>query len=379
MADQSLLGQSQPSWRNSPKRSLTARISLIFRSGMVNRNIASTAKRRLVGVGIRGWVPVCWPDMTTPGHHPVALGDQLLDADLERVERRQLLADPLERRAGLVGLPMDELVVVHHIVGHELAQPLDPSLVLGKVVATIPLPVGPLGVGFGDGAVWAPMGGPDDNSPGTVARIDPRTNKVVATVKVGRGPFGIGVAGGAVWVANGKDRTISRIDPVTNKVVATIRVGVPSQDYRGLAAGPEGVFVLNGDNTVSRIDPATSMVVATIAVPNCCVGEVAVGLGGVWISNAKDGTVSRIDLATNKVATTIKVSAQSPFGIGIADGAVWVTSAPDSTVYRIDPVTNTVVARINVTGGNHSLAAGAGAVWVQGLDQDRISRIDPSR
>ena len=183
----------------------------------------------------------------------------------------------------------------------------------------------------------------------------------------------------AVWVANSKERTVSRIDPAINKVVATIRVGVPSQDYRGLAAGPEGVFVLNGDNTVSRIDPATSRVVATIAAPNCCVGEAAIGLGGVWISNAQDGTVSRIDLATNKVAATIKVGAQSPFGIGIADGAVWVTSAPDSTVYRIDPVTNTVVARINVTGGNHALATGAGAVWVQGLDQERISRIDPGR
>ena len=250
---------------------------------------------------------------------------------------------------------------------------------LGKVVAIVPLPALPLGVGFGDGSVWAVMAGPDNNSPGTVARIDPRSNRVVATTTVGSFPVRAGSGAGGVWVTNNLDSTVSRIDPATNKVVDTIKVGAPSADYRGLAAGPEGVFVLNGDNTVSRIDPATGKVVATIAVPNCCDGEIVLGLGEVWLSNGQDGTVSRIDLATNEVAATIRVGAQSPFGVGVVDGAVWVTSAADSTVFRIDPATNTVVAPINVTGGNHSLTAGAGAVWVQGLDKNVVTKIDPNR
>jgi DNA-binding beta-propeller fold protein YncE len=90
--------------------------------------------------------------------------------------------------------------------------------------------------------------------------------------------------------------------------------------------------------TVSRIDPATGRVVATVAIPQCCDGELAIGLGSVW-----------------------------------------VTASSDKTVWRIDPTTNRVVGKIKVNGENHSLATGAGAVWVQGLESNLVTRIDPNR
>ena len=291
---------------------------------------------------------------------------------------------------------------------------------VGAVAATITLPDsgGPLGVAYGHGSVWTMLAGPSDKAPGLVARIDPSnnriiarvpvgkfparaaagagaiwvtnhddntvsrinpdTNKVTATIRVGRGPFGIGSAGGAVWVANSATRTVSRIDPATNKVT-TIQVGPFTSDFRGLAAGPNGIWVANTNNTISRIDPTTSRVVATLHIDNCCDSELAVGLGSVWLSNAKNGTVSRIDSATNTLVTTIKVGSTSPFGIGVGSGAVWVTASSDKTVWRIDPTTNQIVGKIQVTGENHSLATGAGAVWVQGLENNLVTRIDPNR
>lgn len=51
---QSAVGQGQPSWRNMPRRSLTARISEILPSVTVNHQICSTSKERLVGSGMRG-------------------------------------------------------------------------------------------------------------------------------------------------------------------------------------------------------------------------------------------------------------------------------------------------------------------------------------
>lgn len=51
---QSSLGQSQPSWRNMPRRSLTARISATRPARTVKIQICSTSQRRPVGSGIRG-------------------------------------------------------------------------------------------------------------------------------------------------------------------------------------------------------------------------------------------------------------------------------------------------------------------------------------
>ena len=43
--------------------------------------------------------------------------------------------------------------------------------------------------------------------------------------------------------------------------------------------------------TVSRIDPATGRVVATVAIPQCCDGELAIGLGSVWVTTSSDKAV----------------------------------------------------------------------------------------
>jgi YVTN family beta-propeller protein len=242
-----------------------------------------------------------------------------------------------------------------------------------RVVATIPVGEGPTEAVHGAGALWV-----TNSQDNTVTRIDPTSNKAVATIPVGAGPNSIGYAAGAVWVANSQDTTVTRIDPTRNKVVATIPVGAIPLDFRGLAASPDAVWAANGDNTVSRIDPTTNKVVATIAVPNCCDGGIAIGLGSVWLSNALNGTVIRIDPATNRVITTINVGAPTPSGIGIADGAVWTVLGGTGIVARIDPASNTIVHRVAVFQGAHSLTVEAGAVWVEG-DANTITRIDPTQ
>src|SRR6204780_2061902 len=58
-------GQSQPSWANMPRRSLTARISVTLPRSRVKIQICSTSKWRSVGFGMRGWNPVCVPLATS--------------------------------------------------------------------------------------------------------------------------------------------------------------------------------------------------------------------------------------------------------------------------------------------------------------------------
>ena len=48
----------------------------------------------------------------------------------------------------------------------------------------------------------------------TVSQIDPKTNRVVGrAIPVGDDPIGIAFGNGAVWTANHQDGTVTRITP----------------------------------------------------------------------------------------------------------------------------------------------------------------------
>ena len=64
-----------------------------------------------------------------------------------------------------------------------------------------------------------------------------------------------------------------------------------------------------------------------------------------------------------------------PSSLAVGEGAVWVLGLEDSTLSRIDPETKKVVKRFRLRRAPTDIAAGAGAVWVKG--DGRLARIDP--
>ena len=64
-----------------------------------------------------------------------------------------------------------------------------------------------------------------------------------------------------------------------------------------------------------------------------------------------------------------------PSSLAVGEGAVWVLGLEDSTLSRIDPETKKVVKRFRLRRAPTDVAAGAGAVWVKG--DGRLARIDP--
>jgi YVTN family beta-propeller protein len=92
----------------------------------------------------------------------------------------------------------------------------------------------PLGIAFGEGAIWVANASDD-----SVTRIDPFTGSS-RTISVGQGPTAVAVGSGAVWVSNTADSTVSRIDPALNEVVETIEIG--NAPY-GLAVSGDLVWV----------------------------------------------------------------------------------------------------------------------------------------
>ena len=239
-------------------------------------------------------------------------------------------------------------------------------------------------------SIWVPLCGD-----GAIARVDAKTLKVTATVKMagipGDGRIATGV--GSIWAITDRKGVVSRIDPDTNAAVAEIYVaggaaavefgeealwitsacegGAPRVEAKGGAKPAVACHVL------TRVNPHNNEIVETIEVgPKP--GRLAVGEGGVWTLNrGADGnaTVTRVDPATNKVVATITV------GEGVADGeiaaglgSVWI-SAPGVPLVRIDPRTNRAVQRFTGDGGGAVLVA-HGSLWVA-VGPQLTWRLDP--
>jgi len=225
----------------------------------------------------------------------------------------------------------------------------------GTPVAVGADPCGSLIVAFD--SVWVPLCGD-----GTIARVDPKTSKITATLKTklasrdGRIATGVG----SIWAITDSKGVVSRIDPATNGVVAEIYVAGGAHT---VVFGDEALWITSENgNLVTRVNPHNNEIVETIEVgPKP--GRLAVGEGGVWTLNRGNGSVTRIDPATNKVVATI------PLGEGVATGeiaaglgSVWI-SAAGAPIIRIDPRNNRAVQRFTGQGGGAVLVA-HGSLWV---------------
>ena len=127
-------------------------------------------------------------------------------------------------------------------------------------------------------------------------------------------------------------------------------------------------------NAVAVIDPHDASLTSQIPV-GASPSHMAVGEGGVWVSNADDGTVSRLDRATRTVRQTIGVGS-APGAIAVGGGGVWVVNTLDRTLSWISPNTNQVVKTIPVGNGPSGVCVGGGGVWVANGDDRTVLRLD---
>jgi serine/threonine protein kinase/sugar lactone lactonase YvrE len=227
------------------------------------------------------------------------------------------------------------------------------------VARTVPLPTAPEGVAVTPDAVWV-----TDFQEGVVWRIDPATGAVVATIEVEFGPTDLTVTDRGVFVTLLTGQAIVRIDPATNTVAQTIRTPEPMNVIQADAHGDLWVAGLSG--TVRRVGPDGRFGRA-LDLPGPATG-VAAGFDAVWVAAAvadDQGRVLRIDPATGQVTATLTVGT-SPNGLAVGAGGVWVTGTADDTVWRIDPIPDRPQVRgtVDVAGAPLGIATTDDAVWV---------------
>jgi len=189
---------------------------------------------------------------------------------------------------------------------------------------------------------------------------------------------------------------IVRIDPESGGAIASARLSGAS----ALAVGAGGVYVTDfWGGTVRRLDPRTLRVIARLGlklpfelVPGDRVFlpyDVAVTARALWVSTAR-GVLARVAPDLNRVAT-VRLPLAATGEIAAGDGAVWVAEQL-AGVYRVNAAAGRVVARIEVGPRRRrlaiqSVALGEGAVFAIGTrigkhqvatGENALVRIDPA-
>ena len=237
----------------------------------------------------------------------------------------------------------------------------------GKITRRITAGRTPTTIAAGGGRLWMV-----DGEGRTVVRIDPATGKA-DTLATGATPTDVAIASGATWVANGTTRSdaltigttpdsVVRIDPATDlERTATLPHGEPdeySSPEARIAATGDAVWALTADGSIARLDPTT----ATIAhvTHGVDADQIAAGPAGVW---AVDGTgrLLELDRHTGAIRRRVRLPTRDVSGVTVGDDAAWVTGWDDGNLYRIGAAGG--VGSVEVGKGVTDLAVAGTAVW----------------
>jgi YVTN family beta-propeller protein len=158
----------------------------------------------------------------------------------------------------------------------------------------------------------------------------------------------------------------------------TRRIGAPRPSRRALLAAATAILVAAAlawaaIELLGGGDSGGPAVADTIPVGSEPLA-LAVGGGGVWVTNSGDGTVTRIDPATGDAGRPIRVG-ERPAGVAIGGGSVWVADSGSGTVSRLDPKTEASRGEIRVGARPSAIRFGFHRVWVANVNDDTVSRI----
>lgn len=226
------------------------------------------------------------------------------------------------------------------------------------------------GIGASENAVWACA------TPGTIMRIDPKTNDVAATIEVpkineqGRLPS----SGDQVWLLTGDGDQLAGLSEKTDKLGEPIDLGTFCTDVADRVDGStlwvvcasEGVLLrvdlekgkvtgkvtdlplaasvtvgedvwVGFEEGLARIDAASLDV--TVLQPGVTPDRIRASGDHVWVRE-EGGTafLSRVDAGSAGVGQVIAADDLKSGGDVIeVDGAVWATSYDDLTIVRLTP------------------------------------------
>lgn len=167
-------------------------------------------------------------------------------------------------------------------------------------------------------------------------------------------------------------------DDSTYFLAPQIEVGGAPQ---AIAVGEGGVWVTNaGDGTVSFIDPESAEVVGEPTSVGPVASGIAAGEGYVWVGFGEGATtISRIQPGSKQVLDDAIEIGRSPSSIAVGEGRVYVAAVVGDDVVAVDPSS----AEVEFRAGKKALefpstvATGLGSVWVTDVNRDELVQLTP--
>jgi DNA-binding beta-propeller fold protein YncE/predicted Ser/Thr protein kinase len=251
-----------------------------------------------------------------------------------------------------------------------------------RVARSITVGDGPRAVAAGNGSVW--VASYDD---GSLWKLDTSTGNVLKLPgNVGR-PFGISLHGDHAYVAaTGIGKLAGSVSQFS--IATGGREDGLEMEACSLASGPYGVWVAGCPNVESLVTEGSDIrrgrvVQIPFAEPSSAANfrealpSMAEGEGSVWVlGDAADRRLFRLDPRKHLLSAIIPLGFP-PAAVAVGGGGVWVTDELGDRLVRIDPATNRIVTAIPVGRGAEAVAFGAGSVWVTDAIAHSVTRVDP--
>ena len=237
--------------------------------------------------------------------------------------------------------------------------------------------IGSRDVATGLGAAWVAV-----SRQKALFKLDPSTGRRLGRVALPTSPQGVAAGKDAVWVGlstleEDTPDTLARIDPRSLEVTDTYPM---IEGIRTLVASPTDIWVVHRNNpAVSRFDPVARQVTRRVAVGETEAGAAAYGAGAVWVTSPQEDTVARIDGKTgSKVSSGV---GRRPTGIAARGRQIWVTSLIDHTVQRLDPKTGRPVGEpVEAPLNPYALTLTSDTLWLTAVGRGQIARLrEPAR
>ena len=198
--------------------------------------------------------------------------------------------------------------------------------------------------------------------PGSVAFLDARSGRIVGDLPAGPGVGFVRSGLGWIWEMENAG-VLLQINRRTRHLTRSISVGVNAGD---VAVGEGAVWITDANSqTLLRVGPQYGDV-TRIRLPAGGLskpgvgGGVAVGAGSVWVAQGLS-RIARINPASGQIESSLPVADANVVAFG--EGAVWVAASDLGTLTKIDPRTSAIAWSTRIGPWICCLAAGGGYLW----------------
>ncbi|HEY6887707.1 MAG TPA: hypothetical protein VI300_08010, partial [Solirubrobacter sp.] len=220
-----------------------------------------------------------------------------------------------------------------------------------------------------DGDVWVTVG-----SMREVLRLDGRTGKVRTRWTVEDKPVRLAVDKSGAWVGTQAQLDgpgVLRHYDLAGHPIQTLTV---NEGIGGLVVGGGATWVIKArTNKVARLLPGQTALADWAALP-APAAAMRYDDGAVWVTLDEDA-IARVMAEGGNLRTA--AAGRSPAQSVLAGGHLFVASRNDDTVVVLDPRTLKPVGDPIAVGANpYAMVAGERSVWVTGLGDNTLTRIE---